>query len=94
VREATGEVGAEVALPASAPSGSSKETTKMMLTQAEIDSLRQEAKESMVQIKAYLKQLREEKAQRAIAASANANIGNENGQQSPPTPDTRTSANP
>lgn len=61
----------------------------MMLTQAEIASLRQEAKESMVVIGAYLKQLREEKAQRAIAASANANIGNENGQQSPIAPDTR-----
>ena len=94
MREVAGEVGAEVALPAFAPSGSHKEATTIMLTQAEIDSLRQEAKESKVRIKAYLKQLREEKAQRAIAASANANIGNENGQQSPTAPDSRTGAHP
>lgn len=65
-----------------------------MLSPSEIASLRQEAKESQVRIKAYLKQLREDKARRAIAASGNANKGNENGQQSSTAPDSRTGAHP
>jgi hypothetical protein len=66
----------------------------MMLTPDEIESLRQDSKESKVRIKAYLKQLREEKAHRAIAASGNANKGNENGKQTPTAPDSRTGAHP
>lgn len=62
----------------------------MMLTPAEIDSLRHEAKESQVQIKAYLKQLREEKAHREIASSGSSEKDNRSGRPTTPAINSRS----